>query len=48
MIGGLKRAIVKRRVRSGLEKNLQMTGERLERDYRMAVESAMVSSKETQ
>ena len=48
MLGALKRAIVKRRVRSGLEKNLQLTRERLERDYRLAARSAMVGLKEKQ
>jgi hypothetical protein len=35
LLGALKRAIVKRKVRAGLEKNLELTRERLERDYRL-------------
>jgi len=48
VLSALIRAIVKRRVRSGLEKNLQLTRERLERDYRLAAGSAMVGLKENQ
>jgi len=48
VLSALKRAIVKRRVRSGLEKNLQLTRERLERDYRLAAGSAMVGLTEKQ
>ena len=48
VFGALKRAIVKRRVRSGMEKNLQLTRESLERDYQHAAGSAMVSLREKQ
>ncbi len=48
VLSALKRAIVKRRVRSGLEKNLQLTRQRLESDYRLAAGSAMVGLKEKQ
>jgi hypothetical protein len=43
LLGALKRAIVKRSVRSGLEKNLELTRERLEREYRLTAVSPMVS-----